>query len=243
MVKAAARSGLAIVAAALVGCAIWSCAQPRLVALADAAHPARPHDQWRLDDVVATAIAVVAVAAYAVFATTAFVSVGSQLLAPQHASRIAAHGWAGPSWWRTAVLAACGIGVVVQAASAQAADLDRASDCIAACAPSLDGLPYPDLPAQPHWRPAHPARPQAEIELGGGRDAPRTHTNAHAVEVVVRRGDSLWSISAGLSPPRASDAQIAALVSRLYSANRSAIGPDPDLIYPGTVLRLPGGSP
>jgi nucleoid-associated protein YgaU len=59
--------------------------------------------------------------------------------------------------------------------------------------------------------------------------------------VVVRPGDSLWSITADLSPPEASDVSLAKDVHRLYTSNRSAIGDDPDLIYPETTLRVPGG--
>ena len=56
---------------------------------------------------------------------------------------------------------------------------------------------------------------------------------------VVRSGDCLWHIAAGLLPGDADDAQIAAEVARLWSLNESAIGTgDPSLIYAGTTLRL-----
>jgi nucleoid-associated protein YgaU len=57
--------------------------------------------------------------------------------------------------------------------------------------------------------------------------------------VVVRSGDSLWSISAGLlggSPP---DAATTRAWHHLYRANASRIGTDPDLILPGTRLVVP----
>lgn len=55
---------------------------------------------------------------------------------------------------------------------------------------------------------------------------------------VVRPGDSLWSVSAQLLPgdgPAVLDQTWRAI----YRENRSAIGPDPNLILPGTPLRLP----
>jgi hypothetical protein len=238
MLKRALRLGLAASAAAATGWLIWSCAQPRLAAAAQAfaPAPAAPNSRWTLDDVVATAVAVVAVGGYVVLMTTAAVAVCSELLAPRRATRLAAHGWTGPSWWRAAVLAACGIGVVVQASSAQAAAPAAGAACVAACAPSLDGLPYPDLPTPPHLPTARPT-PLA-VDVGGARP----DDGAAGVEVVVRAGDSLWSIAADLSPPHSDNAQLAAFVARLYSVNRPTIGENPDLIYPGTVLRVPGGA-
>jgi hypothetical protein len=61
--------------------------------------------------------------------------------------------------------------------------------------------------------------------------------------VVVRAGDSLWSLaeaslrSAGTAQP--TDRQVAQAWPRWWAANRSAVGDDPDLLLPGTVLRPP----
>jgi nucleoid-associated protein YgaU len=60
---------------------------------------------------------------------------------------------------------------------------------------------------------------------------------------VVRRGDTLWGIAALLLPASAADAQVQHAVARIYLANRSVLGPDPDLIFPGTHLTIPGGTP
>lgn len=73
--------------------------------------------------------------------------------------------------------------------------------------------------------------------------------------VVVEQGDTLWAIAAShlaaerttVSRPTGetlrgaapSDAEIAAAVTEWHAANRQALGPDPDLIHPGTVIRLP----
>jgi hypothetical protein len=57
--------------------------------------------------------------------------------------------------------------------------------------------------------------------------------------VVVRPGDSLWSITERLLPDGASDRAITRGWQRLARTNRSRIGADPDLIHPGTRLRVP----
>jgi LysM domain len=56
---------------------------------------------------------------------------------------------------------------------------------------------------------------------------------------VVRPGDCLSHIAQALLPAGADDTEIAAEVARLWRLNEDRIGTgDPDLIYPGTVLRL-----
>lgn len=56
-----------------------------------------------------------------------------------------------------------------------------------------------------------------------------------AARVEVETGDSLWSIAEEhVGPQRA-----AACWPRIYAANRTTIGPDPDHIEPGQRLDLP----
>jgi nucleoid-associated protein YgaU len=57
--------------------------------------------------------------------------------------------------------------------------------------------------------------------------------------VVVRRGDTLWSIAARSLGPAATADEIAREWPRWHEANRDAIGDDPDLIQPGQVLHPP----
>ena len=57
--------------------------------------------------------------------------------------------------------------------------------------------------------------------------------------VVVRRGDSLWSITGRYLGPSATADEIAREWPRWHEANRDVIGADPDLIQPGQVLRPP----
>jgi nucleoid-associated protein YgaU len=55
----------------------------------------------------------------------------------------------------------------------------------------------------------------------------------------VRPGDSLWRIAARHLGPDATVATTAREVARLWTLNRERIGTgDPDLIYPGQLLRL-----
>ena len=58
-------------------------------------------------------------------------------------------------------------------------------------------------------------------------------------DVVVRRGDTLWSIAARSLGPAATADEIAREWPRWHEANRHAIGEDPDLIRPGQRLRPP----
>ena len=94
----------------------------------------------------------------------------------------------------------------------------------------------PPPSTQPAARPAPAAPPPATT-----RPSPAT-----AGPLVVRSGDTLWSLaeaslrSAGTRP---TDRQVAQAWPRWWAANREAVGDDPDLLLPGTVLRPPADSP
>ena len=74
-------------------------------------------------------------------------------------------------------------------------------------------------------------------------DRPTGTAATVASTVVVRPGDSLWSIAAGLLPAGAPDPEVTAAWHRLYRGNLARIGADPDLILPGTRLVVPGPDP
>jgi len=61
---------------------------------------------------------------------------------------------------------------------------------------------------------------------------------------VVLRGDCLWHIAAdsllGRLGQLPTDGEVATAVQAWWSANADVIGPDPDLLIPGQVLRPPG---
>ena len=57
--------------------------------------------------------------------------------------------------------------------------------------------------------------------------------------VTVVRGDSLWVIAARHLGPQATRQQVAREWPRWYAANRSVIGPNPNLILVGQVLTVP----
>jgi nucleoid-associated protein YgaU len=68
---------------------------------------------------------------------------------------------------------------------------------------------------------------------------PARPADDRSAEVVVRPGDSLWSIAAARLGPFASDAEIADNWPRWYDRNAGVIGPDPGLLRPGQVLSAP----
>lgn len=86
----------------------------------------------------------------------------------------------------------------------------------------------------PGWVPPRPVvRPQPAPALVAG---PGRRSSG---EVVVLRGDSLWSIVARHLGPGATDAEVARAWPLWWEANRSVVGGDPDLVLPGQVLTVP----
>lgn len=116
-----------------------------------------------------------------------------------------------PAPARRLLLAACGVALAGGLAGGPAA-----------ADPGLDGLPLPD-------------RATGATTATADRAAPAGAARA----LVVRRGDSLWSLAAADLGPGASPAAIDDRWRLLYALNRPVIGPDPDLIRPGQQLRPP----
>jgi nucleoid-associated protein YgaU len=86
------------------------------------------------------------------------------------------------------------------------------------------GVPGPGRPVLPH-----------RLEGLALPDRPYGGVRSHRVEA----GESLWSITRELLPASASDLAVARAWPGLHALNRDRIGADPDLIRPGTALRLP----
>lgn len=104
----------------------------------------------------------------------------------------------------------------------------------AATAPErcLAGLPLPDRTAG--------GRTVGGRTVGGrpARAAPAVH-RAPPSPLRVRPGDSLWELASQELGAGAAPAEVAAFTAALYATNRARIGDDPDLLLPGTALRLP----
>jgi hypothetical protein len=149
----------------------------------------------------------------------------------------AAHGWPAarrtstwvPSGLRRLVLSACGtaiVGALAQPAVGATADAGHPGHGLHTIVRSpVTGLPLPD---------------RATVEPRS-RPVVRSHSRRRtAARVVVAPGDTLWSIAAHHLPEHSPDAVISRRWRAIYAANRGRIGPDPDLIVPGTRLDLPG---
>jgi len=109
--------------------------------------------------------------------------------------------------------------------------------------PEPERAPAADEPtASPRgWTPDAPVV-RAQPDLRVLSPAPRRGTSHDApAEVVVQRGDTLWSIAARHLGPDASDAEIARAWPAWFEVNRGVVGDDPDLLRPGQVLRAPEG--
>ncbi|OFI39837.1 hypothetical protein BIU82_01965 [Arthrobacter sp. SW1] len=90
----------------------------------------------------------------------------------------------------------------------------------------------------PRWQ---PRRPPADPGLLGTKvtRAAQQADPSGAREVVVVRGDSLWSIAAKDLGAGASETDIAGHWPKWYAANKDVIGSDPGLIVPGQILQAP----
>lgn len=140
---------------------------------------------------------------------------------------------------------------VAQATTARSAGPDLGRPSPQPPVPGFSGLPAPSLTSTPEpsfgaspcvpapgWTASAPARTRhsgsASASLVTGCDG----RNSGSPDVVVRRGDSLWTLVA--RHLRTEDpGLIAAEWPRWYATNRQTIGPDPDLLLVGQILHLP----
>lgn len=90
----------------------------------------------------------------------------------------------------------------------------------------------------PTWTPQRPPAPRRDhVDAGTVAAAPsRAHEPA---PVVVRRGDTLWSIATRHLGAGATDADVAREWPRWWRTNQAVVGSDPDLLRPGQVLVPP----
>jgi nucleoid-associated protein YgaU len=105
---------------------------------------------------------------------------------------------------------------------------------------------WADVGTLPAPNPApDPAPDPAVAQQTGAAPVPDWPTAPGADEHVVLRGDCLWDIAtdwlAARSPGGVTPAATASAVHAWWQANAEVIGPDPDLLRPGQVLRAPDG--
>jgi nucleoid-associated protein YgaU len=173
------------------------------------------------------------------------------------AAAAAAAGAFAPAFMKRLAAAALGINLLTGAGAAQAADpLPSANpgQSVSLLQSPLNAAVHPqwgpttdesgntsstasgssdaENPASAHWQPST-GLPSTNVFIRPGR------SDAAAQAVVVRAGDSLWSIAANQLGPQATDAEIAAHWPRWYERNRETIGSNPHLIIPGQVLEAP----
>lgn len=175
-----------------------------------------------------TALVVLA-ADWLAWALTVYLAVGTGVAAAGHLTRTAQPlGRLAPAAVRRCVEVA--VGASTAAAVCLAPSAAFAAPPAPAPTAAASPLDWPALAAaaapaaaQPHESAAAAPKPQA----------------AATTRLVVRPGDSLWSVTARELGRRATPARIAAAWPRLYAANRRVIGSDPNLIHPGQQLVPP----
>lgn len=109
-------------------------------------------------------------------------------------------------------------------------DRARQRPVIRVTVPATTVVPAPSTPVPPASTTTAAETSPPTKPSPGVRSGQATHT--------IQSGESLWTIASDLLGPDATDAEIAAETGRLYRLNRDRIGPDPDILAVGAVLRL-----
>ena len=153
-----------------------------------------------------------------------------------------------PRGARSAAALALGLGLgVAPPVLGVAASLVAAAPAVAEELPAdrsaVDASVVPDWPAPGVPAPAPPTPLSAHTSPPTGERVPDWPPAPAAGEHVVVRGDCLWDIAerrliadVGRAP---SVGEVATAVHAWWQANADVIGPDPDLLLPGQVLRPP----
>lgn len=101
-----------------------------------------------------------------------------------------------------------------------------------------DQGPQPGV--QPQWRPSSPIT-DPDFTVAWPVRAGQTPVESPA-EITVLAGDTLWDIAARDLGPAASDVDVALHWPRWYQANKAEIGEDPDVLFPGQILKPPAAA-
>lgn len=160
-----------------------------------------------------------------------------------------------PAVWRPALAAALGVALTAGPAVAATPPGPAPATGLVAITDPFDWAAPADAAARIT---ASVGAPPSGTDAGGRRAPPRhmrppvTRAGHERLRTVrVRAGDCLWSLAAHdlvgqdgaarervrRSGPR--PAEIAVAWRRWYAVNRATIGPDPGLLHPGEVLRVP----
>jgi nucleoid-associated protein YgaU len=111
-------------------------------------------------------------------------------------------------------------------------------------APTASAAADTTVPDVPDWPAPTPSASPVPDWPGPGPAADVPSTAPTPGDRVVVRGDCLWHIAAdsllGQLGRLPDDGEVAAAVDTWWRANAEVIGPDPDLLLPGQVLRAPG---
>jgi hypothetical protein len=153
------------------------------------------------------------------------------------------------------VAGAVGLGVLLAPVAAGAAGASPSTPGASSAAGSTPAPPIPtptwpaDPPAlpTPGWPTSTPTTepggpPQTGAVPRPAARPPQSARPAKAGDVLVRPGDSLWTIASAQLGRDGVPAQVAAAWPRWYTANRAVIGADPDLIKPGQRLAPPASA-
>ena len=185
------------------------------------------------DDLVVCCAVLVLAVAVGWLGVGALLTLGTQALRCTHtaAGRLARR--MTPSLVRRLLAGACGAAVLTGPAVSQAAS------------PPATAAPADHAHVRLAGHGAGPSSPRPRVLPVPDRPVPRTRHGTAPVSphrsalVRVRRGDTLWAIASRRLRRGAGDAEVAAWWPVWFRHNRGLIGPDPDLIHPGTRLRVP----
>jgi hypothetical protein len=143
-----------------------------------------------------------------------------------------------PEGLRRLLWAGCGL-ALASGLTAPAAAVDGQQHRPPSGSAVLTGLPLPERPSV-HASSDHPAADPPQADSPAAHPAvQRVATVAAPQTVEVRAGDNLWDLAASILGPGAEDTEIATTWRAIYAHNQDVIGDDPDLILPGTTLKIP----
>jgi LysM domain len=217
---ATVRTFLVLAATAAAALPLSAVAGPPLTALAGWGGPA-PTPALSFERAVAAFCAGALVGCYAVWALGLLLTVLDRFLAG--ATRDAVRRVPCPRLARALAVSLLGASLAVASpvSADPAHDVRRPAPVGAGPSAALSGLPLPDRVAT------------APVSATPAVAAPTAYRHHE-----VTPGDTLWAVAARALPPGAPDLAVDRAWRRIGAANRDVLD-DPDLIFPGTVLRVP----